>query len=474
METLAYLHAAQTHENPASTQLVSILPQKAGFSGGLKWERLSSWGWKYMLPLALNLAILSVTSNVLAIERGDQGPAVTTLQQQLKASGFFNASPTDIYGPVTEDAVRRFQAANNLSVDGIAGPETLQKLEGYRRLGESKPNSPRSERTSLDDRSSGNTLKRGDSGDAVRILQEQLSAARFFNANPTGTFGPVTEDAVQRFQAAKHLVADGIVGPATRHELERFGTGGEAPPIDASRKATLRRGDSGDDVRVLQEQLATAAYFSGPATGTFGLATEDAVRRFQSAHFLAASGIAGPTTRSALNNFISHNGSHGGNATASSHLTNPDRDTLHLGDRGDDVRVLQEQLRAAGLFNTDPTGNFGPVTEDGVRRFQADNFLAASGIAGPTTRRKLQLGRAPVTQSRPQLSSPAPVTQSELQPRPSSTSQTGVVELQRRLQNLGFYDGPVNGIFDARTKAAVRGAQRYYGVSDGAIQSGRF
>ena len=471
METLAYLHVALTHEEPATTKLVSILHQEGLFSRELKWERLSSWAWKYMLPLALNLAILSVASNVLAIERGDQGPAVTTLQEQLKASGFFDSSPTDLYGPMTEDAVRRFQAANNLSVDGVAGPETLQKLEGYRRLGETTHNSPKVRETASSGSSTGAILKRGDSGDAVRILQEQLSTARLFNANPTGTFGPVTEDAVRRFQAEKNLVADGVVGPATQHELEKLGTGGEAPPMSASPKATLRRGDEGDDVRVLQTQLKTAAYLSGSATGTFDLSTESAVRRFQSTHYLAASGIAGPTTRSALKNFVGH----GGNAAASPQLTNQNKDTLHLGDRGDDVRVLQEQLRTAGFFKADPTGNFGPITEDAVRRFQADNFLEASGIAGPTTRRKLQdLGRPGPVTAKPKLA-PAPIAQSKPQPSPSpATTQTSVVQLQQRLQKLGFYDGPVNGIFDDRTRAAVRGAQRYYGVSGGAIQSGRF
>lgn len=61
------------------------------------------------------------------------------------------------------------------------------------------------------------------------------------------------------------------------------------------RKRLLRRGDVGPDVRALQSRLGI------DADGAFGALTEEAVRRFQQAHGLAADGIAGPLTLARLN-----------------------------------------------------------------------------------------------------------------------------------------------------------------------------
>jgi hypothetical protein len=56
-------------------------------------------------------------------------------------------------------------------------------------------------------------VKRGDRGDAVRRIQEELGIGA------DGVFGPQTERAVKRFQRSHDLVPDGIVGPLTRGAL---------------------------------------------------------------------------------------------------------------------------------------------------------------------------------------------------------------------------------------------------------------
>jgi peptidoglycan hydrolase-like protein with peptidoglycan-binding domain len=53
------------------------------------------------------------------------------------------------------------------------------------------------------------TLRRGDSGDAVKLLQDKLGQGA------DGRFGPQTEVVVRDFQRGKRLVPDGIVGPKT-------------------------------------------------------------------------------------------------------------------------------------------------------------------------------------------------------------------------------------------------------------------
>lgn len=63
---------------------------------------------------------------------------------------------------------------------------------------------------------------------------------------------------------------------------------------------TLRRGDSGADVRELQQLLQQAGHDPGGVDGSFGPQTEAAVKAFQTARSLTADGIVGPLTRSAL------------------------------------------------------------------------------------------------------------------------------------------------------------------------------
>lgn len=63
-----------------------------------------------------------------------------------------------------------------------------------------------------------NTLKKGNKGDEVKILQTALTKFGF-NVTADGDFGTKTETAVKNFQKSKGLVADGIVGTKTWNAL---------------------------------------------------------------------------------------------------------------------------------------------------------------------------------------------------------------------------------------------------------------
>jgi hypothetical protein len=59
------------------------------------------------------------------------------------------------------------------------------------------------------------TLKPGDTGSQVTLLQQALNKLGFSSGKPDGVYGPSTQNAVEQFQAASGLTADGIVGPQT-------------------------------------------------------------------------------------------------------------------------------------------------------------------------------------------------------------------------------------------------------------------
>ncbi len=64
------------------------------------------------------------------LQYGSRGTAVVKLQQALKTKGYSLGTADGIYGSMTKSAVVRFQQANRLVVDGIAGRATQAKLFG--------------------------------------------------------------------------------------------------------------------------------------------------------------------------------------------------------------------------------------------------------------------------------------------------------------------------------------------------------
>jgi len=62
------------------------------------------------------------------LSSGSSGAQVTALQKRLIADGFFTGSATGTYGPLTEAAVKKYQAKHGLSQAGVVGPSTRQLL----------------------------------------------------------------------------------------------------------------------------------------------------------------------------------------------------------------------------------------------------------------------------------------------------------------------------------------------------------
>lgn len=89
------------------------------------------------------------------------------------------------------------------------------------------------------------------------------------------------------------------------------GTGGASSgPLPAVQgpTATLKPGDTGTQVKALQQALASLGYSPGKVDGAYGTGTQQALVAFQKAHNLAADGILGMQTLAALNTALAHSG----------------------------------------------------------------------------------------------------------------------------------------------------------------------
>ena len=62
---------------------------------------------------------------------GSRGSEVRTIQEKLKRWGYYKGNVDGIYGSQTTAAVKSFQRKNGLTVDGIAGTNTLRAMGIY-------------------------------------------------------------------------------------------------------------------------------------------------------------------------------------------------------------------------------------------------------------------------------------------------------------------------------------------------------
>ena len=94
---------------------------------------------------------------------------------------------------------------------------------------------------------------------------------------------------------ATPVVQQQIVTPTPAIEV----TATPAPAQPAAHK-TLRKGDEGPDVQMMQLALTELGYLTSAADGNFGTGTQTAVKKFESDNGLDADGIAGKMTLEAL------------------------------------------------------------------------------------------------------------------------------------------------------------------------------
>jgi len=257
-------------------------PEDVLFTRGTRAYDLNPLDWNRDGQITAGEAVTPVASRLYG--------GVRAVQQRLVDQGFVpenqRANFADgAWGANTAAAVRRFQTANGLPVNGLLDDRTGRALFG---LGQTAPTVP--EATA--------GLERGSRGAAVERLQDNLIRLGLMTEaqkmTGAGIFGPRTEAAVKEFQRNANLPVTGRFDAATERALNDLRS-------SLGRTTTVRNENV---TRGIQDRLVELGYLTrrqvNTGYGTFGPQTERAVREFQARNGIEQTGRVGELTYRAL------------------------------------------------------------------------------------------------------------------------------------------------------------------------------
>ena len=398
---------------------------KSGSWYKVTYGKYTGYVYKTYVSVTKTASSSSSSSSTTRLEKGSTGSDVKDLQTKLKKLGYYDAYVDGDYGDTTVAAVKAFQKKYNLTADGIAGKETLKKLDSVYKNADSDKD---------DD-----SLRMGDSGSAVKDLQTKLKKLGYYDGTVDSTFGSGTYAAVRAFQKKYNLTADGVAGSETLKKLDSVYKNANSDKDGDS----LRMGDSGSDVKNLQTKLKKLGYYDGTVDSTFGSGTYAAVKAFQKKYNLTADGVAGSETLKKLDSAYKNADS------------DKDDDSLRKGATGSAVKNLQTKLKKLGFYNASIDGDYGDTTVAAVKAFQKKYNLTADGVAGSETLKKLDTAYKNADSN----------TSTDDDSLRKGATGTAVKTLQTNLKKLGFYTAYVDGSFGSTTESAVKAFQKKYGLT---------
>ena len=398
---------------------------KSGSWYKVTYGKYTGYVYKTYVSVTKTASSSSSSSSATRLEKGSTGSDVKDLQTKLKKLGYYDAYVDGDYGDTTVAAVKAFQKKYNLTADGIAGKETLKKLDSaYKNADSAK-----------DD----DSLRMGDSGSAVKDLQTKLKKLGYYDGTVDSTFGSGTYAAVRAFQKKYNLTADGVAGSETLKKLDSAYKNANSDKDDDS----LRMGDSGSAVKDLQTKLKKLGYYDGTVDSTFGSGTYAAVKAFQKKYNLTADGVAGSETLKKLDSAYKNADS------------DKDDDSLRKGATGSSVKNLQTKLKKLGFYNAYVDGSYGDTTVAAVKAFQKKYNLTADGVAGSETLKKLDSA----------YKSAGSNTSTDDDSLRKGATGSAVKDLQTKLKKLGFYNASIDGDYGDTTVAAVKAFQKKYNLT---------
>ena len=394
-------------------------------------------------------------SRYTALKTGATGSQVRALQEALTELGYYTAKVDSKFGAGTKTAVLAFEKINKLTQDGEAdGAMQLLLFEG-------KPKNTKGTRKTVKTvpMVSGVTIKYANTGEAVEKLQTRLKELGYYTDEINGICDKATVNALKVFQGKMSLSKDGIATPdvqtvlygATALSASEVVTPTPSPTV-APPTDTLRSGDTGADVKKVQQRLKDLGYFTDTVDGKFGTATVKALKAFQKKNGLSQDGVCGAKTRTVLfaDNPVYANATASPTPTPTISITEDTAVTIQSGSRGSVVLSLQKRLSELGYYTSRLDGVYLADDITAVRAFQKANGLTVDGKAGYLTQKTLYSDTA-IGGDMTTTSTTATATATL---RYGDTG-TAVTTLQNRLIELGYLVGTADGKFGSSTKTAL-------------------
>ena len=321
-------------------------------------------------------------------------------------------------------------------------------------------------------------VKKGSTGPFVLSLQEALIELKYLDDKADGSFGANTEKALLTFQKRNGLKQNGIADAQLQllifEKLPKDYNGYRQdikalPPIS---NVTIEKNSTGDAVAKLQERLSELGYYEGESTRTFDKDTQVAYSAFEHKQSMVDNqiildGIAPPLEIEIL---------HGATAISATAVTTPTpapviqapTDTVRRGDEGVNATRLQQRLFEMGYYTGKITGIMNKETEQALIDFQKTSKLTSDGVCGPETIKILFSQNAiyavptpiPVI---PEIT-PVPLTEETVVIITAGSRGDHVLNLQIRLQELGYYTSRQDGVFLSDDMTALQTFQRTNGL----------
>ena len=244
--------------------------------------------------------------------------------------------------------------------------------------------------------------------------------------------------------------------------------------IANSANAELKPGSNGEQVRALQQRLQAQGYFPIGTTPTiyYRSITQEAVRQFQLARGLRATGIADnftlyylglgpyPTPTQVYNPYPSSTIGQTPNTSTTIRACQG----LRFGDKNSSVTFLQQRLKALGFFYGAVDGKYRERTLSAVTRFQQANNLVPTGCADQTTLYAIDLGIREISYSYPPIAPPMSIPSLPFRTLARNSRGSDVRQLQAQLTRLGITPGPIDEVFGNDTEYAVKRFQQRMGI----------
>ena len=329
------------------------------------------------------------------------------------------------------------------------------------------------------------SLSLGNTGIAVQALQLRLKDLGYFEGDVSGLFDAETEAAVKRFEQTYGTMQTGVA--TAKLQLKLFAAAAPAYGTEEynsaviSQYAVLRPGAVGSSVYALQQRLKNLGYPLTELTGVFDEQTSQCVRLFYAAYGLASSDVANVAMQRELyaDTAKTYDPSiqilstlSPDEAAQQASIVVPDGATeaaedataVALGSSGTRISQIQQRLIALGyMAGGEDTGVFDQATQEGVNRFLSAIGRQPNGMLTTDMQDFLLSDNAPAFGGEAAIS--------EYQNLNVGDSGEAVMNLQRRLVELGYANGTPNGEYGQATISAVAFYQQCNGMEPDGLAS---